>query len=120
MMNSSSQQQLQISAPNHLLNFDQHLETVDFLNPLTGASFSSNYWTLLEERKKLTIWQHKQQFMDMLDQPNTQFILLEAETGSGKTTQIPQWFFSGNKLVYYGHFYLYFNKIIIKNMQIID
>jgi HrpA-like RNA helicase len=34
--------------------------------------------------------------MDMLDRPNIQFILLEAETGSGKTTQIPQWFFLEN------------------------
>jgi pre-mRNA-splicing factor ATP-dependent RNA helicase DHX15/PRP43 len=72
---------------------DEEWAKKNFLNPLTGTSFSSTYWALLEERKKLPVWQYKEVFMEMLDDPNTQFILLEAETGSGKTTQIPQWFF---------------------------
>src|SRR4051812_12372057 len=93
-MNSLQIQQQQMLGPNLL---DQHLACVHLLNPLNGAPFSSKYWALLEERKRLTIWQHKQHFMDILDRPNTQFILLEAETGSGKTTQIPQWFFWGRR-----------------------
>jgi pre-mRNA-splicing factor ATP-dependent RNA helicase DHX15/PRP43 len=65
---------------------------VDLLNPWTGEFYTSEYWALLKERQKLTIWQHKEEFFKKLDNPNTQFILLEAETGSGKTTQIPQWY----------------------------
>jgi pre-mRNA-splicing factor ATP-dependent RNA helicase DHX15/PRP43 len=73
---------------NRILNAD--LAQLDSLqNPLTRASFSSNYWDLFVERKKLPVWQHKKHFVDLLDK--FQFILVEAETGSGKTTQIPQW-----------------------------
>ena len=85
--NDSTQQQPQ-AVSNPLTQSDVPL------NPLTGASFSANYWELLEQRKKLTVWKHKEQFMELLDRQDIQFILLEAETGSGKTTQIPQWWVS--------------------------
>jgi pre-mRNA-splicing factor ATP-dependent RNA helicase DHX15/PRP43 len=65
------------------------LAQLDVRNPLTGAAYTGSYWKLLEQRKKLTVWKHRDRFMQLLDQ--FQFILLEAETGSGKTTQIPQW-----------------------------
>ena len=48
-------------------------------NPLTGQPFSDNYYKILE-------------FLDTLEQAvdSNQVIIVEGETGSGKTTQIPQ------------------------------
>jgi pre-mRNA-splicing factor ATP-dependent RNA helicase DHX15/PRP43 len=60
-----------------------------YLNPLTGHPFTQKYWNLLQTRTKLPVWSKKAEFMRLLDQ--CQCILIEAETGSGKTTQIPQW-----------------------------
>ncbi|KAL3119879.1 hypothetical protein niasHT_007007 [Heterodera trifolii] len=58
-------------------------------NPFTGNNFSSKYWQLLSERTKLPVWRHRNEFISALG--THRCILLEAETGSGKTTQIPQW-----------------------------
>ncbi|KAL3116449.1 hypothetical protein niasHT_006896 [Heterodera trifolii] len=58
-------------------------------NPFTGRPFSAKYRELYEERMGLPIWQHKTAFFAALEK--YQCILLEAETGSGKTTQVPQW-----------------------------
>ena len=57
-------------------------------NPLTGKPFSDNYYKILEERKKLPVFE----FLDTLEQAvdSNQVIIVEGETGSGKTTQIPQ------------------------------
>lgn len=38
---------------------------------------------------KLPVWEHKETFMRLLDENQT--LVLVGETGSGKTTQIPQW-----------------------------
>uniref|UniRef100_A0A183BW77 RNA helicase n=1 Tax=Globodera pallida TaxID=36090 RepID=A0A183BW77_GLOPA len=58
-------------------------------NLYTGNKYSSAYWKLHEERIKLPVWSHKSEFLAALEKHRC--ILLEAETGSGKTTQIPQW-----------------------------
>ena len=57
-------------------------------NPLTGQPFSDNYYKILEDRKKLPVFE----FLDTLEQAvdSNQVIIVEGETGSGKTTQIPQ------------------------------
>ena len=57
-------------------------------NPLTGQPFSDNYYKILEGRKKLPVFE----FLDTLEQAvdSNQVIIVEGETGSGKTTQIPQ------------------------------
>lgn len=57
-------------------------------NPLTGQKYSNQYWRILEDRKKLPVMD----FLDTLEEAveNNQVVIVEGETGSGKTTQIPQ------------------------------
>ena len=59
------------------------------LNPLNGNVYSRKYYDLLDHRIRLPIWEYKEKFMEFLDA--NQCITLVGETGSGKTTQIPQW-----------------------------
>lgn len=73
------------------------------LNPYTGSIYSVNYHTILEQRQRtirliyrlvlpcvleLPIWSAKKKFVDILNTHQT--TILVGETGSGKTTQIPQ------------------------------
>ncbi|KAG1666715.1 putative ATP-dependent RNA helicase prh1 [Nymphon striatum] len=58
-------------------------------NPYTNKPYTKRYYQLLQKRKKLPVWQYKDQFMDMLHK--NQISIVIGETGSGKTTQIPQW-----------------------------
>ncbi|KRZ26140.1 putative pre-mRNA-splicing factor ATP-dependent RNA helicase DHX15 [Trichinella pseudospiralis] len=58
-------------------------------NPLTGLPYSESYFQFLEKRKHLPIFEYHDKFMEMLRQ--SQILVLVGETGSGKTTQIPQW-----------------------------
>ncbi|KAI6183021.1 RNA helicase [Aphelenchoides bicaudatus] len=44
---------------------------------------------LMEHRQRLPVFEHKEKFLRLLDQQ--QCIVLIGETGSGKTTQVPQW-----------------------------
>ena len=57
-------------------------------NPLTNIPFSKRYYDILKERKKLPVYE----FLDKLEEAvdKNQVIIVEGETGSGKTTQIPQ------------------------------
>ena len=57
------------------------------MNPYTGRPFSQRYFGILESRKKLPVWEQRQEFFDMVKKNQT--IVLVGETGSGKTTQIP-------------------------------
>jgi pre-mRNA-splicing factor ATP-dependent RNA helicase DHX15/PRP43 len=59
------------------------------LNPFTGSAYSRNYYKVLAHRMSLPIWQHRDNFIVLLE--SNQCITLVGETGSGKTTQIPQW-----------------------------
>lgn len=71
------------------------------INPYNGRPFSSRYFTILEHRKALPIWDQKKQFLDQLKENRT--VVLVGETGSGKTTQIPQFLldegYSSNGLI---------------------
>ncbi|KAF3777656.1 putative pre-mRNA-splicing factor ATP-dependent RNA helicase [Nymphaea thermarum] len=58
------------------------------VNRWTGRPFSARYYEILEKRKTLPVWQQKQEFLDALEK--SQSLVLVGETGSGKTTQIPQ------------------------------
>jgi len=65
-------------------------------NPYTGRQYSKRYYEILEKRKTLPIYEHKQEFMDQVN--NNQVVILVGETGSGKTTQVPQFIVEGGFL----------------------
>jgi HrpA-like RNA helicase len=48
------------------------------------------YQEFLRKRITLPVWEYRAQFMKLLEE--NQCIVLVGETGSGKTTQIPQWY----------------------------
>ncbi|CAI0453638.1 unnamed protein product [Linum tenue] len=58
------------------------------VNPWNGKPFSQRYHDILEKRKTLPVWHQKEEFLDALRK--NQVLVLVGETGSGKTTQIPQ------------------------------
>ncbi|CAI0413272.1 unnamed protein product [Linum tenue] len=58
------------------------------VNRWNGKLYSQRYYDILEKRKTLPVWQQKEEFLDVLKK--NQVIILVGETGSGKTTQIPQ------------------------------
>lgn len=58
------------------------------LNPWTGNDYSEKYYSILQTRLKLPVYQFKDAFLDAVSK--TQVVVVEGETGSGKTTQIPQ------------------------------
>lgn len=59
------------------------------MNPFTGLPYTPKYFELLNKRKMLPVWEYKEKFCEILN--NHQILVLVGETGSGKTTQIPQW-----------------------------
>jgi pre-mRNA-splicing factor ATP-dependent RNA helicase DHX15/PRP43 len=65
-------------------------------NPYTGRQYSQRYYSILEKRKTLPIYEHRQQFLDLAN--NNQVVILVGETGSGKTTQVPQFIVEGGFL----------------------
>ncbi|GMH37686.1 hypothetical protein BSKO_05559 [Bryopsis sp. KO-2023] len=62
-------------------------------NPYTGRPYSRTYYSILEKRRHLPVWQAKADFNEMLKSHQT--TILVGETGSGKTTQIPQFICEG-------------------------
>lgn len=48
------------------------------------------YFEFLKKRSSLPVFEYREEFMKLLAQ--YQVIVLVGETGSGKTTQIPQWY----------------------------
>eukprot|EP00331_Platyophrya_macrostoma_P000488 CAMPEP_0176405924 /NCGR_PEP_ID=MMETSP0127-20121128/601_1 /TAXON_ID=938130 /ORGANISM="Platyophrya macrostoma, Strain WH" /LENGTH=690 /DNA_ID=CAMNT_0017785023 /DNA_START=20 /DNA_END=2092 /DNA_ORIENTATION=- len=58
------------------------------VNPYTGRPFSKRYFQILESRKKLPVYEAKENIQRLVRRYQT--VLLVGETGSGKTTQVPQ------------------------------
>lgn len=58
------------------------------MNPLTGKKFSKRYHDILAVREKLPIFDAKERIQKLVQA--YQVLLLVGETGSGKTTQVPQ------------------------------
>jgi HrpA-like RNA helicase len=59
------------------------------INAFTLLPYSQRYYELFRKRIQLPVWEYKDKFLDLIDK--NQIIVLVGETGSGKTTQIPQW-----------------------------
>ena len=57
-------------------------------NPWTGQPFSENYRQILSKRLKLPVYLFRKELISTVT--NNQVVVVEGETGSGKTTQIPQ------------------------------
>ncbi|KAK6941111.1 Helicase-associated domain [Dillenia turbinata] len=58
------------------------------VNRWNGRPYSQRYYEILEKRKTLPVWHQKEEFLQALKANQT--LILVGETGSGKTTQIPQ------------------------------
>ncbi|CAN0014420.1 unnamed protein product [Pylaiella littoralis] len=58
------------------------------INPFTGAPYSRKYYDILEKRVKLPVHRFLEDLMEKVK--HNQTVVVEGETGSGKTTQIPQ------------------------------
>ncbi|WPH04447.1 Pre-mRNA-splicing factor ATP-dependent RNA helicase PRP43 [Acrodontium crateriforme] len=57
-------------------------------NPFNGAPLSQRYFSILKTRRGLPVHAQRQEFLDMYQK--SQILVFVGETGSGKTTQIPQ------------------------------
>ena len=62
--------------------------TTSSVNPLTNHPFSQRYYDILAVRKKLPVFARLDELEEAVDK--NQVVIIEGETGSGKTTQIPQ------------------------------
>ncbi|KAF4954626.1 hypothetical protein FSARC_12066 [Fusarium sarcochroum] len=58
-------------------------------NPFTGRTHSQKYFQILQGRRDLPVHKQRQEFLDKYH--STQILVFVGETGSGKTTQIPQY-----------------------------
>lgn len=62
---------------------------VGSVNPYTGLPYTQRYHELYRKRIGLPVFEYRADFTRILSEH--QCIVLVGETGSGKTTQIPQW-----------------------------
>ncbi|KAI7123847.1 putative pre-mRNA-splicing factor ATP-dependent RNA helicase, partial [Hortaea werneckii] len=58
------------------------------LNPFNGNQLSDRYFSILKGRRNLPVHAQRQEFLDLYQK--SQILVFVGETGSGKTTQIPQ------------------------------
>ena len=62
------------------------------VNPYTGRQYSKKYYDILQERKALPAFDAKDNILKLIEE--NQILIIQGETGSGKTTQIPQFLLS--------------------------
>ena len=58
-------------------------------NPFNGQPLSKQYFNILKTRRNLPVHQQRDEFLEMFQK--SQILVFVGETGSGKTTQIPQY-----------------------------
>ncbi|KAI0791339.1 P-loop containing nucleoside triphosphate hydrolase protein [Abortiporus biennis] len=58
------------------------------INPFTKQPFTAQYKKILQTRRKLPVYAQMEEFYKMFNE--NQILVMVGETGSGKTTQIPQ------------------------------
>jgi hypothetical protein len=61
-------------------------DSIPAVNPLNGMTYSANYRKLYEARKRLPVWMYLEELRAKLTAH--QVVIIEGETGSGKTTQV--------------------------------
>lgn len=89
-------QQLEIHNGGEFSNLKPHETTAEDArkledgptNAFTGKNFSKKYFDILKVRRDLPVHAQRQEFLQMYH--DTQIMVFVGETGSGKTTQIPQ------------------------------
>ncbi|POR31720.1 Putative pre-mRNA-splicing factor ATP-dependent RNA helicase prp43 [Tolypocladium paradoxum] len=59
------------------------------VNPFTGRAHSQQYFRILQTRRELPVHKQREEFLAKYH--STQILVFVGETGSGKTTQIPQY-----------------------------
>merc|ERR1712227_301417 len=59
------------------------------MNTYSGLPYTPRYFELFRKRIQPPVWEYQDKFLELLSKH--QCICLVGETGSGKTTQIPQW-----------------------------
>lgn len=70
-------------------SFSSALKLEPKINPHTKLPYTPRYFELFRKRIGLPVWEYQDKFLKLLNEH--QIICLVGETGSGKTTQIPQW-----------------------------
>jgi pre-mRNA-splicing factor ATP-dependent RNA helicase DHX15/PRP43 len=63
-------------------------ENAGTLNPLSGQEYTAKYFDIMAKRKKLPCYAARKDFLKLVKKHQT--VVLVGETGSGKTTQCPQ------------------------------
>ncbi|XP_074370304.1 putative pre-mRNA-splicing factor ATP-dependent RNA helicase DEAH2 [Apium graveolens] len=69
-------------------NGDVTNSVTSLINRWNGRAYTQRYHDILEKRKSLPVWHQKLEFLKAFK--DNQTLILVGETGSGKTTQIPQ------------------------------
>ena len=57
-------------------------------NPWTGEPYTKRYYEIKKQREQLPVYQFRDEVMEAV--VNNPVVIIEGSTGSGKTTQIPQ------------------------------
>lgn len=74
---------------------DDEASSFKIANTVSRDSLRARAQGLLEVRRRLPIYQHKDKILDYINR--NQVVVIIGETGSGKSTQIPQFLIPGNK-----------------------
>jgi len=61
------------------------------INPFSGYPYSQKYHNILKKRTQLPVYNFKDELLKCVN--SNQVVVVEGETGSGKTTQIPQFLY---------------------------
>jgi hypothetical protein len=77
-----------MTGPSGIDIFGNEDKKTNLTNPWTGNPYSSRYYEILKKRQMLPVYEFKTELLMQVAAHQT--IVVEGETGSGKTTQIPQ------------------------------